>query len=121
MIQSELFQYEQDIKWEDAGNGVQRQIFGYDDKVMLVKAKFIKGGIGTLHSHPHSQVTYVDSGVFDMTIGDETKTIRKGDGYYVPPHVVHGVICIEAGMLVDAFSPHREDFITPPNLPEGEE
>jgi hypothetical protein len=41
MVQSELFQYEQDIKWEDAGNGVQRQVFGYDDKVMLVKAKFI--------------------------------------------------------------------------------
>ena len=113
MKQSDLFQFEQDIKWEDAGQGVQRQVFGYDDKVMLVKAKFEKGGIGSLHSHPHSQVTYVDSGVFDMTIGDETKTIRKGDGYYVPPHVVHGVVCIEAGMLIDGFSPCREDFLSP--------
>jgi len=117
MIQGTIFQFEQDVAWEDAGSGVQRQIFGYDDKVMMVKAKFITGGIGNLHSHPHSQVTYVDSGVFDMTIGDETKTIRKGDGYYVPPNVVHGVVCIEAGMLIDGFSPYREDFIAPPNLP----
>lgn len=111
MVQSKEFQFEQEIAWEDAGNGVQRQIFGYDDKVMLVKAKFVTGGIGTMHNHPHSQVTYVESGVFDMTIGDETKTIRKGDGYYVPPFVMHGVVCKEAGMLVDAFSPYREDFI----------
>lgn len=111
MPQSENFQFEKDIKWEDAGNGVMRQVFGYDDKVMLVKAKFETGGIGSMHSHPHSQVTYVESGVFEMTIGDETKTIRKGDGYYVPPHVVHGVTCTEAGLLVDAFTPIRTDFL----------
>lgn len=111
MIQSDIFQFEQDTEWLDVGNSCHRQVFGYDDKVMLVKAKFITGGIGTMHSHPHSQVTYVESGVFEMTIGDETKTIRKGDGYYVPPHVIHGVTCTEAGMLVDAFSPHREDFL----------
>lgn len=111
MIQSSVFQFEQETEWQDVGNGCQRKIFGYDDKVMLVKAKFVAGGIGPLHSHPHSQVTYVDSGVFEMTIGDETKTIRKGDGYYVPPNVVHGVTCTEAGMLIDGFSPYREDFI----------
>jgi quercetin dioxygenase-like cupin family protein len=111
MIQSNLFQAEEEIKWEDAGNGVQRQVFGYDDKVMLVKAKFETGGVGAMHSHPHSQVTYVESGAFEMTIGNEKKIIRKGDGYYVPPFVMHGCVCLEAGMLVDAFSPMREDFI----------
>jgi quercetin dioxygenase-like cupin family protein len=105
------FQFENDISWEEAGNGVQRQVFGYDERVMLVKARFEKGGIGVMHSHPHSQVTYVESGVFEMTIGAETKIIRKGDGYYVPPDVLHGCTCLEAGMLVDAFSPMREDFV----------
>ena len=111
MIQSNEFQFEQEIPWEDVGNGITRQIFGYDEKVMLVKAKFVKGGVGTVHQHPHSQVTYVDSGVFEMTIGDVKKIIRKGDGYYVPPNVLHGCVCLEAGMLIDSFSPHREDFL----------
>ena len=93
------------------GNGIQRQVYGYDDTLMLVKAKFIAGAIGALHQHPHSQVTYVDSGAFEMTIGDEKKIIRKGDGYYVPPDVLHGCVCIEPGTLIDAFSPHREDFL----------
>lgn len=56
---SDLFQIESEILWEDQGNGIQRQVYGYDNKVMLVKAKFEKGAIGTLHSHPHTQVTYV--------------------------------------------------------------
>ncbi|WAC40543.1 cupin domain-containing protein [Pedobacter sp. SL55] len=110
-MQSELFQIETETTWEDLGNGVQRKIYGYDDKIMLVKAKFEAGAIGPLHEHYHVQVTYVESGVFEMTIGDEKKIIRKGDGYYVPPHAVHGCVCVEPGILIDVFAPHREDFI----------
>jgi len=111
MIQSTEFQLEKDIPWQDLGNGVQRQVYGYDDKIMLVKAKFEKGAVGSLHEHHHSQVTYVDSGVFEMTIGEEKKIISKGDGYYVPPHIIHGCVCIEPGLLIDVFSPHREEFL----------
>lgn len=111
MLQGTLFQIEDETPWQDLGNGVKRQMYGYDDKIMLVKAKFEAGAVGTLHEHYHSQVTYVDSGVFEMTIGDQKKIIRKGDGYYVPPHEIHGCVCIEPGTLVDVFSPHREDFI----------
>lgn len=111
MAQSGLFQVETEIEWEAAGEKIQRQVYGYDDKIMLVKAKFEKGGVGTLHKHPHSQVTYVESGVFEMQIGDEKRIIKKGDGYYVPPEVIHGCVCLEAGLLIDVFSPLREDFL----------
>lgn len=117
MQHSKLFQFEGNIVWEDAEPGVQRQVFGYDDKIMLVKARFETGSIGTLHQHPHSQVTYVESGVFEMRMAYEKRIIRKGDGYYVPPNTVHGCVCLEAGMLVDAFSPLREDFLPPSPLP----
>lgn len=110
-MNSAAFQFNSEIPWQDLGNGLQRQLFGYDDKVMLVKVKFVAGAVGVLHSHPHSQATYVESGVFDMTIGDETKRIRQGDGYYVLPEVVHGVVCVEPGVLIDVFSPMREDFL----------
>ena len=110
-IQGSIFQFESEVPWESPAPGIQRQLFGYDDKVMLVKVKFEKDAVGALHSHPHSQVTYVESGSFEMTIGDEIKTIKKGDGYYVPPHIVHGIVCLEPGLLIDVFSPVREDFL----------
>jgi quercetin dioxygenase-like cupin family protein len=111
MLQSNLFQLENETPWEDLGNGILRQVYGYDDRIMLVKAKFDIGSVGSLHEHHHSQVTYVESGVFEMIIGDEKRIIKKGDGYYVPPHEIHGCICLEPGTLIDVFSPHRADFL----------
>ena len=111
MIQSNLFQIEEETTWEDLGNGVSRKVYGYDDRIMLVKARFEAGAVGVLHEHHHTQVTYVDSGVFEMTIGENVCIIRKGDGYYVPPHEIHGCTCIEPGILIDVFTPHREDFL----------
>ncbi len=100
-----------DIQWEVVGEGVKRKIMGYDDKIMLVKVHFEKGGIGPMHEHYHSQVTYVESGEFELTIGSETKIVKGGDSFYIPPHALHGAICKKSGVLIDVFSPIREDFM----------
>ena len=109
---SKEFFFDEEEKWEQVDPKIQRQINGTDDKIMLVKAKFEVGGVGQLHEHYHSQVTYVASGEFEMTIGDVVKTIKAGDSYYIPPHVLHGCVCKKAGVLIDVFSPYREDFLT---------
>ena len=41
----------------------------------------------------------------------ETKIVRTGDGVYMKPGVLHGCECVEAGVLIDTFSPVREDFL----------
>lgn len=110
-MQSNAFQLEQETPWQDLGNGVQRQLFGFDDQLMMVKIKFTAGATGQAHHHPHRQVTYIESGVFDMTIDGLTRRLQTGDGYFVQPGLEHGIICVEAGMLVDVFSPHRADFL----------
>ncbi len=97
--------------WEDVGGGITRQVMGHDGKIMLVKAKFEVGAIGQLHKHYHSQVTYVAEGEFEMTIGDDIRMIKKGDSFYIPPHIMHGCVCKVPGILIDVFSPAREDFL----------
>ncbi|MFL5811440.1 MAG: cupin domain-containing protein [Flavisolibacter sp.] len=106
-----LFQLEQEIPWTDAGAGIKRQVYGYDERVMMVKVKFEKNAVGTPHEHMHTQVSYVESGEFEMTIGGKKKIVKQGDGFYVPPHVVHGCLCLQPGILIDVFSPLREDFL----------
>lgn len=100
-----------DDGWEDLGNGVSRQIMGWDDNIMMVKVKFEKGAVGSPHDHPHTQTTYCAAGKFEFTIEKEKKIVTKGDGLYIPPNVVHGAVCLEEGMLIDVFHPLREDFI----------
>nr|WP_290937823.1 cupin domain-containing protein [Haliscomenobacter sp.] len=77
----------------------------------MVKVSFDTGGIGALHHHHHTQISYVAQGVFEISIGGTKKTLRQGDGYYIPPNEIHGARCLEAGELVDVFTPIREDFI----------
>lgn len=108
---SKEFIKSKDVAWETVGEGVKRQILGYDDKILLAKVQFEKGGIGPMHQHYHSQVTYVVSGKFDLTIDKETKTMEAGDSFYIPPNTMHGAVCTEAGVLIDVFSPIREDFM----------
>ena len=56
-------------------------------------------------------MSYVESGAFEATIDGETKTLRAGDSFYVAPHKSHGAVCKKAGVLIDIFSPVREDFL----------
>lgn len=108
---SNTFLYEQEIEWEPAGEGVFRQIMGYDGQVMLVKVRFEKGAIGAPHTHYHTQTTYVASGKFAFTVNGESRTVEAGDGIYIEPDAEHGCTCLEAGTLIDCFSPMRADFL----------
>ena len=108
---SETYQFEKDLKWENPAPGVHRQIMAYDGQLMMVKVKFDKGAVGSMHEHYHSQATYVVSGKFELTIGDKKEILSAGDGYYVAPDELHGCVCLEAGILIDTFSPVRADFL----------
>lgn len=111
MTNTTVFFESDKMEWEAVDEKIQRQIVGYDDKIMMVNVKFDKDGIGTMHNHPHTQVTYIVEGKFEVTIGDEIKIVKKGDSFFIPSNVMHGVVCLEAGMLIDVFSPMREDFL----------
>ena len=108
---SETFQFESQMPWENPGPGITRQIMAYDGQLMMVKVQFEKGAVGTMHAHYHSQATYVVSGKFELKIGDKTEILGPGDGYYVAPDELHGCVCLEAGILIDTFSPVRADFL----------
>lgn len=94
------------------GPGVTRQVLGYDPQLMMVRFTFEQGAVGTLHHHPHRQVSYIEAGRFEVTIGGEQTVLTRGDCYFVPPEAVHGVVALEPGSLVDVFAPMRDDFVS---------
>lgn len=96
---------------EQVADGIKRQFLGYGPELMAVKVWFETGAEGYAHEHPHTQVTYVESGEFEATIDGETQVLRAGDSFHVEPNKSHGAICKKAGVLIDVFSPLREDFL----------
>ncbi|NML63716.1 cupin domain-containing protein [Hymenobacter sp. RP-2-7] len=100
-----------DLAWEPTGPGVRRSLLAYNDDLLLVKVEFEQGALGPLHQHVHSQISYVESGDFEVTVGAETRVLQAGDTFYAAPNVPHGVVARQAGALLDSFSPLRLDFL----------
>lgn len=100
-----------EIAPEAAGQGVVRRVLAYGKDAMCVENVFETGGIGAMHSHPHTQVTYIVSGRYRFTIGDETREVGPGDTLLKKDGVVHGCVCLEGGIMVDFFTPMRDDFV----------
>jgi quercetin dioxygenase-like cupin family protein len=105
-----MFVYGKDCRVEDLGNGVTRRILAHDGAMMQVEVAFETGAIGPLHSHPHEQLTYVLSGAFEFTIGDETHVVRAGDTLHKRGGVLHGCRCIR-GRAARHLTPQRMDFL----------
>lgn len=97
--------------WEIIDDKIERQIVGYNDTIMMVNVRFKKGGVGNLHRHVHKQLTYISEGIFEVSIGNEKTILGKGASFLVPSNEIHGVVCLEEGLLADIFSPIREDFL----------
>lgn len=108
---SKKFIVTKDMEWEELGGGVSRKFLGFDNQIMMVQVKFEKGAVGSPHHHFHTQTTYVAAGKFEFEIDGEKQIVEAGDGVYIEPNLVHGAECLEAGMLIDVFSPIREDFM----------
>lgn len=106
-----MFVFHDKTKLEDLGNGVSRRILAHDGKMMAVEVNFAVGAVGAMHSHPHEQLTYVLSGEFEFTIGEEKHIVRGGDTLYKKPDIMHGCVCLKEGVLLDTFTPVREDFL----------
>lgn len=106
-----MFGFNKDARPTPCEPGVTRRILTFSDNLMMCEITFEKGAKGNFHSHVHEQITYIAEGSFSFTIDGETKVVNKGDSVYMPSNTEHGVTCLEAGKLVDVFSPKREDFL----------
>lgn len=110
-IKNQKWNYNSERQPEVTGEGLFRKILAYTDELMCVENHFEVGVVGALHSHPHTQITYVVSGAFEFTIGDEKKIVRAGDSMLKKDGIEHGCVCLEKGILLDIFTPMREDFV----------
>jgi len=90
---------------------VIRRILAYSDELMVVENVFKEGAVGAIHSHSHTQITYVVSGEFEFDIAGEKKKVCAGDSMLKKDGIEHGCVCLKEGVLLDIFTPMREDFI----------
>jgi quercetin dioxygenase-like cupin family protein len=111
MTEQQYFAQADASEWTELAPGNTRRVLIHTPELMQVEFGFKKGAIGAPHSHPHIQVSYVAEGRFEVTIDGKTEVVGQGGSFIVPSGLVHSVIALEQGRLVDVFTPHRADFL----------
>ena len=106
-----IVQFHRDTKTIPLGGGTERRILAYNDSLMAVEVGFEAGAEGAPHTHPHTQISYVLSGSFRYSVEDESVVLNPGDSIAVPAGLTHGTVCLEKGVLLDVFTPKRDDFL----------
>ena len=100
------------IPVEQLGEGIERQMV-IGEKLMICRLRIAPHVVTPEHDHPHEQMTIVERGPVLFTIGDQQRVAQTGDVLHFPPGTWHGATMLdEEVILVDIFSPIREDFLT---------
>ena len=90
--------------------GLTRKTLAQSQTMMICEFKFDAQVTIPIHNHPHDQVGYLVEGHVEMTIDGKKFDLVKGDSYSAPSNVPHGVLTLEPSIIVDTFSPPREDY-----------
>ncbi len=106
-----MFSKNDDTQSTPCGEGVSRKILGRGGNMMVVEVTFQKGATGASHSHPHEQASYIAKGSFEFVVDGEKEMLNQGDSIYIPSNAEHGCKALEDSIIVDVFTPQREDFL----------
>ncbi len=90
--------------------GVWRRTLDYGERLMVVQVTLEEGVVVPVHRHPHEQITYVVEGQLSIEVGGQTHVLGSGDSLLLPGDVEHGATAIERTLVIDTFSPPREDY-----------
>src|SRR5512134_683039 len=102
------------IPVETIAPGIERQMI-HGDRVMVCRLRFAPGSVTAAHEHPHEQLTIVEKGRARFVVGSQERLCREGDVLLFPGGFRHGATILdEETVLIDIFSPPREDFLRSP-------
>lgn len=101
------------IPRERIAEGIVRQMI-HGATLMVCRLTFAPGTVTAAHEHFHEQMTFVEKGRVRFVVGSEEKVFGPGDVLLFPGGFWHGATMLdEEVVLVDIFSPIREDFLAP--------
>jgi quercetin dioxygenase-like cupin family protein len=95
--------------------GFWRQTLVSGDRLMLCLFTWRAGATLPAHAHHHEQVGYVASGVVELTVSGRTMLTCSGCSYFIPSNEIHSARALEDSIVIDAFSPPREEYRATPS------
>lgn len=100
------------IPVEQVAEGITRQMV-VGDRLMVCRLTLVARTVTPVHSHMHEQITLVERGHVDFFVEGQRRPAKPGDVLLFPSSIQHGATMLEEEVvLIDIFSPPREDFLS---------
>jgi quercetin dioxygenase-like cupin family protein len=98
-------------QWIKTAPGVRRRTVAVGERLFQMLVEFEPGASTPTHAHPHEQVIHVIRGGLRLMLADGTVELSTGESYWLLSNVPHGAEAQTGALLLDTFSPPREDLI----------
>lgn len=108
-----MFQKHSESGYIPAIPGIERKTLVYGEKTLMTKFLLKKGSRIPPHSHPYEQTGYLVQGRMSLSFGQEKYDTMPGDGWCIAGGVEHSTEIIEDSVVIEVFSPVREDYLPP--------
>ena len=99
-----------EIEKEQVNPLYQRQVI-HSDTMTVVRAYIKKGCVVPEHSHPNEQVSMIEQGALKFTMDGREQIVKSGEVMRIAPNLVHSAQAVEDCVMVEVFSPRREDWL----------
>lgn len=97
--------------WTQIGPSLKRKVHPPGERLMMMEVALDTGAVGEVHSHPHEQYTYCVTGRLVFDLNGRTVHLSRGESLHIPSGCMHGVKALEPSILLDTFTPLREDLL----------
>jgi quercetin dioxygenase-like cupin family protein len=95
---------------EELSPSIGRQLV-HTERMTLARIHLRAGAGVPIHAHPHEQVATVLEGSLRFVVGDEEHVVSAGESMIVPGGVPHEVEALVDSLVLDVFSPVRDDWV----------
>jgi len=106
-----MFTPADDDGYRELLDGVRMKPLAWGGRTLLAEFRLSAGATIPVHHHPQEQTGTLVSGVLEFVVAGERRIARAGDAWCLPPDTPHGVEVLEDAVVIEVFSPVREDYL----------
>jgi quercetin dioxygenase-like cupin family protein len=106
-----MIRHAADSGYTEMVHGVRLKSLVHGERTHLTEVRFVSGAVVPEHRHPHEQTGYLISGSLRFFGAGDDTVVRPGDCWSFPSGVPHGAEALEDSVVIEVFSPIREDYL----------
>ena len=99
-----------DLPTKSITESIDRKYFT-GDRVTVARFELRRGGVVPRHAHDNEQVSCVLTGSLKFQFDEREVIVGPGEVMQIPGGIAHAVTVLEDTVVIDVFSPVRQDWI----------